>query len=266
MEDSLTEIGTRYNCDKFTCHNFGDYYERHIGAFRHEPIKLLEIGIGGEDFQIGGESLRTWEEYFTQAEIIGIDIFPKEELRTSRIATHVCDQGDRKSLCELADSYGQFDVIIDDGSHKSNDTLMSFFSLVKYVVDGGYYIIEDIQTSYWPHYGGSSVCGDFKETTIAWIKKVVDVVNSCEILWPDHPGKRFGYNVSELHVYRNICFLRISKTPGTSNVLNDENSVAWLQDDFNKHSLNEETACLLNNNPSFNENLMRFVHFIKSFK
>ena len=51
-------------------HYFG-VYERHFGAYRNRPIRLLEFGV----YQRG--SLQMWKHYFgPQAQIIGVDINP----------------------------------------------------------------------------------------------------------------------------------------------------------------------------------------------
>ena len=49
----------------------------------------------------------------------------------------------------LERSGGNFDVIIDDGSHLPSHQVISFEALWKSVVPGGQYIVEDTETSYW---------------------------------------------------------------------------------------------------------------------
>ena len=49
----------------------------------------------------------------------------------------------------LERSGGNFDVIIDDGSHLPSHQVISFEALWKSVVPGGQYIVEDIETSYY---------------------------------------------------------------------------------------------------------------------
>jgi hypothetical protein len=39
-----------------------------------------------------------------------------------------------------------FDLILDDGSHKESHMIISMQTLDTYLVSGGYYIIEDVQT------------------------------------------------------------------------------------------------------------------------
>lgn len=247
---SLWEISTRYNCDKFSRHHFDPIYERHFSDIRDKKLRILEIGIGGESYEEGGESLKIWAEYFGNSHIYGIDIYDKEFLNSQRITTFVCDQSDQAALRKLVLENGPFDVIIDDGSHVSNKTLLSLFTLFGLLKPGGLYVIEDIQTAYWPQYGGTSLMGAFKETTMTWIKTMLDCVNGCEILWPNHPALKSGFQADEVHTYHNIAIIKKATSAATSKVLNDNLRVEWLKLDMNQHGVNESVADLLNNHPS----------------
>lgn len=254
---SLQEIGVELNCDKFSVHKFGDVYERYFRALRHQPIKILEIGIGGEGRELGGASLRTWERYFTKALIFGIDLHDKSSLDTDRIKTIVMDQADQEALEELWRQHGPFDVVIDDGSHVSEDILRSFFKMFHLLAAGGIYVIEDIQTGYWPHYGGTSVNQNLSNTSISWIKRMVDCINVEEILWKDHPAVRSGFVASELHVHRNIAFVVRGDIAPPSNVLDDERRKEWLESDFRNQGMDEGVAFRLNNDVEYMRHLAR---------
>lgn len=243
---SLQAIGESYGCDKFTVHKFGALYERHLGHLRDSEFSLLEIGIGGEGNALGGESIKTWADYFSRATIHGIDLYDKSPLRASRIHTHVLDQADQDGLRALWATHGGFDVVIDDGSHKCADTLRSFFALFNLMRPGGIYVIEDLQTSYWPHYGATSVAQPFVDDTIFWIKTLVDCLNANEILWRDHAAIRSGFVVSELHLYRNIAFIVRGEAIEPSNVLTEEIRQAWLADDMLGHGLGPGEAERIN--------------------
>ena len=47
-----------------------------------------------------------------------------------------------------------FDIVIDDGSHQSDDVLRAFLIYFEHVVPGGLYIVEDTHTLFWEAYGG----------------------------------------------------------------------------------------------------------------
>jgi len=64
------------------------------------------------------------------------------------------DQGNVTFLKEMvADSGGEFDIIIDDGSHDPRHQMISFDELFPTLRPGGLYIFEDVETSYWNQIG-----------------------------------------------------------------------------------------------------------------
>eukprot|EP00540_Astrosyne_radiata_P018571 CAMPEP_0116824288 /NCGR_PEP_ID=MMETSP0418-20121206/1312_1 /TAXON_ID=1158023 /ORGANISM="Astrosyne radiata, Strain 13vi08-1A" /LENGTH=168 /DNA_ID=CAMNT_0004452639 /DNA_START=10 /DNA_END=516 /DNA_ORIENTATION=+ len=54
-------------------------------------------------------------------------------------------------------SKGPYDIILDDGSHVPPHVIFSLFALWPCVKEGGIYIIEDLETSYWD--SGNQVYG-----------------------------------------------------------------------------------------------------------
>lgn len=140
---SLDEIGLKYGTDKSSSwHNYLKYYDKIFKEHREEKIKLFEIGIWG------GASLLTWKEYFQNGEIIGLDIDDKKELEQDRIFTFKGDQSNTSDLDKVNELYGDFDIILDDGSHKGLHQLISFNHLFPLLKKGGYYVIEDCLCAY----------------------------------------------------------------------------------------------------------------------
>jgi hypothetical protein len=69
------ELATRHGTDTWGRHWYARRYESHFAPRRHDPVTLLEIGVGGyKDPARGGELLRMWRDYFTEARIFGIGI------------------------------------------------------------------------------------------------------------------------------------------------------------------------------------------------
>merc|ERR1712098_86828 len=69
---------------------------------------------------------------------------------------------------------GNFDVILDDGSHLPAHNRFCFETLWPSIKDGGWYFIEDVETSYWKE----SVNGWRGQiSTVEHFKLVADVVN-----------------------------------------------------------------------------------------
>lgn len=142
---TLDSIGVRHHTDKSSLHhNFLVFYERFFRDMRLVPgIRLLEIGVHA------GASIRTWEEYFPTANIVGADINPDAlQQATSRITIEVADQSSIADLVRLATTHGPFDIILDDGSHYWDHQITTLRTLYPFLKPGGYYVMEDIDTSY----------------------------------------------------------------------------------------------------------------------
>ncbi|MBF0266926.1 MAG: class I SAM-dependent methyltransferase, partial [Gammaproteobacteria bacterium] len=78
-------------------------------------------------------------------------------------------------LQQLIDEFGQFDIIIDDGSHMMEHMRTSFDFLYPTITKNGLYIIEDTHTCYWPEFGGGT---DNPETFINYSKGHIDALNA----------------------------------------------------------------------------------------
>jgi hypothetical protein len=205
----LGTLAVRYGSDKWgNVHWFTQHYERHFARLRDEPVRLLELGIGGyEHPDQGGGSLRMWRDYFRRGQIFGLDLFPKTDLDGIRLRTLRGDQNDPAWLAKIAEEFGPFDVIVDDGSHINEHVLTSFEALFPHVRAGGFYVIEDLWTSYLPGYGGDDEDLDNPATMLVLIKSLVDALHHEERApRPGQPTAAEQY-LAGLHVYHNIAFL-----------------------------------------------------------
>jgi demethylmacrocin O-methyltransferase len=111
--------------------------------------KILEIGVGGHNIPFGGgQSLRALQFFYSNANILGLDIIDKSFLDSGRIKTIAGDQSDEIFLNKLGNEYGPFDLIIDDGSHFVSHQKKTFKNLFNYLNSEGVYICEDCSTSY----------------------------------------------------------------------------------------------------------------------
>jgi len=156
--ETLDEISKRYNLDKNAASGFHDYIPAYDSLFRNIRMTaktVVEIGIGVvEAGQMGGavgqgyktgNSLRCWRDYFPEATIYGLDIYPVN-LVEPRIRCLKVDQGSVTDLSYFLNVVrDNLDVVIDDGSHLSWHQLFGFLSLHPYLKIGGFYCIEDIQ-------------------------------------------------------------------------------------------------------------------------
>jgi Methyltransferase domain len=141
----LQQIFTLFGTDKQMKggHSYATAYADALGPLRSKRIKILEIGL------LKGSSLLGWRAYFPHASIAGVDIMPKPEMARGRVRVYQGDQGSATDLDRVCAAEAPFDLIIDDGSHFNRHQLFSFHHLFPHLNDGGIYVFEDVQTSYW---------------------------------------------------------------------------------------------------------------------
>ena len=157
--NALQKLGVQFNTDKSGIHNFNgrtflDVYERYFKYLKDSSISFLELGI------YNGSSLKVWENYFTNAQIVGLDIDPsKKQYQTEKTKVYIGSQNDLNIINQIKNDYpNKFAVILDDASHLNDLTIDSFGLLFDHVVPGGLYIIEDTHCTY----GGNTFESDAK--------------------------------------------------------------------------------------------------------
>jgi len=121
--------------DKGTAHSYIDVYSREIPAA--EGKSLLEVGVWA------GHSLKMWADYLPNSRIVGLDIdLSRLTFSVDGFEVLLCDA---TKQAEVKDKVtGQFDYIIDDGSHSLEAQITAFYNLWDYLVVGGKYFIEDV--------------------------------------------------------------------------------------------------------------------------
>lgn len=149
-----------------------DFYDRIFNPFRAKPIRLLEIGI-----QNGG-SLELWRKYFPDATVLlGCDIDPacgNLVYNDPHIQVVVGDATDSDLQLHIRRYAESFDIIVDDGSHRSGDIVRAFCHYFPLLSDGGLYVMEDLHCSYWNNFEG----GLFHPlSSIAFAKSLADILN-----------------------------------------------------------------------------------------
>lgn len=147
-------------------------YDRVFQPYRDQPVRLLEIGI-----QNGG-SLEIWSQYFPLAEaLVGCDINEKckaLEYDDDRISVIVDNANTDNAEKTILGESSTFDLIIDDGSHHSDDIVQSFSRYFPHLNEGGVFVAEDLHCSYWQEFGG----GLFDPySSISFFKHLADLVN-----------------------------------------------------------------------------------------
>jgi len=204
----LTSIAKKYGTDKVGSHFYTTHYEAYFNKFRDAKIKLLEIGVGGyQDPDKGGESLRMWKEYFKNGSIFGIDIYDKHLLEEDRIKIFQGSQVDEEFLKSVISKIGAPDIIIDDGSHINKHVITSFKILFPFLNIGGIYVVEDVQTSYWPNHGGGSFNLKKSGTTMNFFKQLTDCLNYEEFDNPYYKPTYFDKHIVSVNFYHNMIFV-----------------------------------------------------------
>jgi hypothetical protein len=204
---SLTEIARRTGTDKWGLHYYTPHYERHLAHLRYEELVLLEIGVGGYAREgQGGASLRMWRRYFRNAQVVGLDIEDKSFVDRPRVTTVKGDQTDPVALRAIVERFGVPQIVIDDGSHRPEDIVATFEVLFPLLPEGAVYAIEDTQTSYWPEFGGSED-RDSPDTTMAFVKRLVDGLNHEEFVDLDYQATYTDRHVRSVHCYHNLVVL-----------------------------------------------------------
>lgn len=141
---SLTQIADHFKTDKGNIkHNYTDVYEKYFAPLRQQPgLKLMEIGVAC------GSSLKMWSRYFSDAQIVGVDIRPE--------CSQLCQKYPNIRI-EIGNATQQpfgdgWNIIIDDGSHVSADIVDAFSVNWPTLKPGGLYVIEDLKCTHNPAY------------------------------------------------------------------------------------------------------------------
>lgn len=243
-------------------------YDRLFSEYRDKPVRILEIGI-----QNGG-SLEIWLKYFTNLKkLIGCDINIAcnfLEYNDPRITVVVADANAEETVNNILTHSPIFDLIIDDGSHRSSDIISSFINYFPHLVDGGMFVVEDIHCSYWQEFEGGLY---YPFSSINFFKRLADIVNF------EHWGvditanqmlagtlEKYELNIDpaillsihSVEFINSICVIR--KAAPANNILGERNivgSIALVEDEvleLRGMGVGEKSNSLLSNTPSQSAN------------
>jgi hypothetical protein len=201
---SLTDLAQEFGSDKWGVHRYTPHYERHFAHLRDREMLVLELGIGGYARERqGGASLRMWKWFFPRAQVVGVDLEDKSFVDEERITSYVGSQTDRGLMRRIVKKHGAPTIVIDDGSHRSPHVRKSFRILFPMLADDGIYVIEDVQTSYWPQWKGSLDLDD-PTTSMAMVKDLLDGLNHEEFLDDAYEPSYTDLHVTAVHCYHNL--------------------------------------------------------------
>lgn len=206
---TLDQIAIERGTDKSSKgHSYCQYYDMFFSSLRNEQIRLLEIGVDE------GNSLLMWAEYFSQGNIIGVDIRDGYEyLHTDRISTAVVNQSAKGELILFSELYSSFDIIVDDGSHQSNDQILTLETLFPYLKPNGFYCVEDVLCDYDERWNKGRSSIEYFKTLISNVNMSGNIPNSHICANKQEAVKKYSGSYLDLNIewIFNSCGLVIIK-------------------------------------------------------
>lgn len=166
--------------DKNTFHSYLETYEQKFSHYKYTAKRVLEIGV------YKGGSINLWHDYFTNADIYGLDIQSEQETpefikNNERI--HLYSSTDAYDIHflqrEFIDKGITFDIVIDDGPHSLSSMVFFAEHFSKLLSPGGLLVVEDIPQMDWVNVIISSLPGELQSSV-----EIVDL-RSVKERWDD---------------------------------------------------------------------------------
>ena len=129
-------VAEGYVTDKGTTHSYIPWYEELLAPYRLLPVAILEIGV------YAGASVRLWRDYFVNGTVYGIERAPEYAGHIPGVRVIFGDATRPETWAGI----DGLDIVIDDGSHHTDDIVWAFRAGSPLVYPGGFWIIEDIQS------------------------------------------------------------------------------------------------------------------------
>ena len=133
--------------------SYFETYDLHLKPYFGKPVTVVEVGV------LHGGSLFMWRELFgPQARIIGIDLNPNAtKWRKYGFEIYIGNQESPTFWSEFFGSVGNVDIVLDDGAHTNRAHLVTLFSCIPKVNNGGLILIEDTHTDFEQSFGNPSI-------------------------------------------------------------------------------------------------------------
>jgi hypothetical protein len=208
LSPSLDEIGRKYSTDKASHHHdFLRLYEKRLSHLQSQRFTMIEVGV----YQ--GASVATWNEYFSNAKIVGIDIDPQcKKYERGNIQVRVGDQSDANFLFDIISEFGKPRLVIDDGSHRWDQQIATLQILFPLLEPGGFYICEDIDTSFDGHLKQADFSGLSPISTFDYLVKLVRLVTGDAAVKQERPYDLFIFSnylkIETVEFSRRTCIIR----------------------------------------------------------
>jgi len=196
--NNLKRASSKHDSYFFAYDRIFERYKRPLDG----KITLVEIGV-----QNGG-SLHWWRRILgDEARIIGIDLNPEvKALEKEGFEIYIGSQSDVNFWKNFFLEVGNVDILVDDGGHTDFQQLVTFFSCIDYIRDGGLLITEDVHTSYMPMFGNPS-----NFSFVSFAKLVVDALMSRSSMVQHLVGKIVASQVWSVDFYESIIVFNIDR-------------------------------------------------------
>jgi hypothetical protein len=153
----LCDLMDFYGSDKASGrHNYTKLYYQLFRDIQNKNLNIFELGLGTNNDDVvsnmgvdgkPGASLRGWRDFFPNSNIFGADIDKRILFEENRIKTFYCDQtkpNEIQKLWENEELKCEFDIIVEDGMHSFDSSVIFLDNSIHKLKNNGIYIIEDI--------------------------------------------------------------------------------------------------------------------------
>ena len=147
---SLEELVDNMTTDKNTTHSYLPLYQKLLISKKETAKNVLEVGI------YNGGSIKLWSDFFTNANIYGLDIMNINDVwecikNNDKIILHTSTDAYNNDffITHFLNKNIRFDFMLDDGPH-TIESMKQFIKLYSQIMtDDGILIIEDVQSWDW---------------------------------------------------------------------------------------------------------------------
>lgn len=124
----------------FKWNHYLDIYHQYLQKFIDQKVSIMEVGV------YSGGSLTMWRNYLGEyCTVYGVDILEDcKKFENEYTKIFIGDQGDEELWKRIREEASCIDILIDDGSHHSDDQIVTFEKTFSFLSPGGVFICEDI--------------------------------------------------------------------------------------------------------------------------
>ena len=147
---SLEKIVDNSRTDKNTIHSYLPLYQKLLLSKKETAKNVLEVGI------YHGGSIKLWSDYFTNANVYGLDIMDSKDVwegitnkKNIILYTSTDAYNNEFFINNFLNKNIKCDFMLDDGPH-TLESMKQFIKLYSQIMtDDGILIIEDVQSWDW---------------------------------------------------------------------------------------------------------------------